>query len=367
MKSINSMKKSIILTVILIVLGSCLYFLSRYNYNLFHITIEFFTIIIGILIFILTVLSRKYKVSTIIGRLGYGMLAVAFVTFLHMLSYKDMNIFSGYDSNLPTQLWIVLNYIQSICILSAILFLNVKIRNKIFLAVYMLSAIVLAYLCFARIFPDCFIEGEGLTPFKKISEYIIIIIYSISLALLFTKRKIEIRNTYKGLSFAIVAFIIAEFMFTLYSDVYGIQNFAGHYIRLIGMIIIYSNIVIINIQNPYNKIITDLTILRKEAEFNSAERMKELMAFYNLSKLTEMEGITWEKILREFTNVLPSSWQYPEITYARIAIGDIDFQTKNFKESIWKQFVPINIKGFKLAYLKLVTWKNGRKLMKGHS
>jgi PAS domain S-box-containing protein len=275
MKSIKSMKRSIILAGILILVGPCLYFLSRYNYNLFHLAIEFSTMIVGTLIFTLAIVSQRYKTNVIILRLGAGLLAVVFVTFLHAISYKGMNVFIGYDSNLPTQLWIILSYIQSISVLSIILFLNIKIKSRLFLVFYMFLAIALTYLCFARIFPVCYIEGEGLTAFKKISEYIIIAIYLISLALLFTKRKNEIRNLYKGFPFAIVAFIISEFMFTLYTDVYGIQNFLGHYIRFIGMVIIYVNIGIVNLQNPYKKIIINLE--KKEQAILNSEKMFRLM------------------------------------------------------------------------------------------
>jgi PAS domain S-box-containing protein len=276
MKSIKSMKQSIILTGILIVLAPCLYFLSRYNYNLFHIVIEFFTVLLGILIFTITIISRKYNSHSFIERLGYGMLAVAVIVFLHTITYKGMNIVSGYDANLPTQLWISLNYIQSISILTAIILLKIKLKSWIFIAAYTLSALVLIYLCFARIFPDCFIEGKGLTPFKIISEYIIISIYLVSLILLFTKRRKEIRQQYKGFSFALIALILAEFMFTLYSDVFGIQNFLGHYIRLIGLLIIYLNIVLVNIQEPFNTMFRDL----KKSEMNLIKSEKKFRLLF---------------------------------------------------------------------------------------
>ncbi len=73
------------------------------------------------------------------------------------------------------------------------------------------------------------------------------------------------------------------------------------------------------------------------------ERTKELRAFYNLSELTETKGISQDDLLQDFINLFPSSMQYPEITYAKIKLGDMNFQTKNFTESIWKLSNPINI------------------------
>ena len=277
MITLNVLKKRTLLVIFLIILGISFYILSRYNYSLFHLIIEYSTVTIGILIFPIAMITKKYKPNTIIERIGYGMLAVSFMILLHAITYKGMDIIEGYDSNLPTQLWIGLNYIQSISILLAIIFLKTKIKNWIFIIIYMFLAISLTYLCFAEIFPDCFIEGEGLTPFKIVSEYIIMSIYIASFVLLFTKSKKEIRSNYKAIPIALVLFIVAEVMFTLYSDVYGIQNFLGHYMRLIGLLVIYLDIYKVNIKNPFNTIFDDLTKSVKSL----SESEKRLLAMYN--------------------------------------------------------------------------------------
>jgi PAS domain S-box-containing protein len=83
---------------------------------------------------------------------------------------------------------------------------------------------------------------------------------------------------------------------------------------------------------------------RKRAEQQQQERTKELQAFFTLSELITREGITIEELCREFSAVLPESWQYPEITCARIVIGDTEFRTENFEESGWLQSAPIEVK-----------------------
>jgi PAS domain S-box-containing protein len=83
---------------------------------------------------------------------------------------------------------------------------------------------------------------------------------------------------------------------------------------------------------------------RKRAEQQQQERTKELQAFFTLSELITREGITIEELCREFSAVLPESWQYPEITCARIVIGDTEFRTENFEESGWLQSAPIKVK-----------------------
>jgi two-component system sensor histidine kinase/response regulator len=89
---------------------------------------------------------------------------------------------------------------------------------------------------------------------------------------------------------------------------------------------------------------TDITE-RKRMEHQLRIRMKELRAFYSFSKITEREGISLDEVYQEFANILPQSWQYPEITCARIMIGDNEFCTENFAESPWKQSAPVKVHG----------------------
>jgi PAS domain S-box-containing protein len=84
---------------------------------------------------------------------------------------------------------------------------------------------------------------------------------------------------------------------------------------------------------------------RKRAEHDANERMKELRAFYYLAEIVAREGIALEEVYRELVGVLPESWQYPEITCARIAIGGEQFCTENYGESVWKQSASIKVNG----------------------
>jgi len=89
------------------------------------------------------------------------------------------------------------------------------------------------------------------------------------------------------------------------------------------------------------KLITE----RKRIEHQVRERIKELNAFYGLAEITEREGISLDKLYQELANILPKSWQYPDIACSRIVIGDSEFRTENFKESAWKQSAPVKVHG----------------------
>ena len=90
--------------------------------------------------------------------------------------------------------------------------------------------------------------------------------------------------------------------------------------------------------------ITDITE-SKQAEDVIKERNKELQAFFRLSKIVEKKGLTFDSLYQEITNILPLSWQYPEITCARITINSKEFITENYTYSKFKLISNILING----------------------
>ncbi len=84
---------------------------------------------------------------------------------------------------------------------------------------------------------------------------------------------------------------------------------------------------------------------RKRAEHQVNERVKELQAFYHLSAMAGRRDYPLERLYREMANVLPQSWQYPEITCARIVMGEREFRSDDFEPSRWMLVAPIRVAG----------------------
>jgi len=98
-------------------------------------------------------------------------------------------------------------------------------------------------------------------------------------------------------------------------------------------------------------IVTDITE-RKHVEeelqkrtYDLGERLKELNCLYLIGNLVEKPGISLEEILQGTVDLIPTAWEYPEITCARIILGGEIFRTNNFRETIWKQASYIVIHG----------------------
>ena len=93
--------------------------------------------------------------------------------------------------------------------------------------------------------------------------------------------------------------------------------------------------------------------LRKKTH-DLGERIKELNCLYNISHLVEKTNISLEEILQETVDLIPLSWQYPEITCARLILQDQTFTTDNFNETVWKQASDIMVHGERIGALEVI-------------
>jgi signal transduction histidine kinase len=73
------------------------------------------------------------------------------------------------------------------------------------------------------------------------------------------------------------------------------------------------------------------------------ERVKELNCLYGISHLAQNRELPMEELVRQVGELVCASWQYPEITCARIRIEAHDCTTRNYRNSPWSQSSPITI------------------------
>lgn len=83
------------------------------------------------------------------------------------------------------------------------------------------------------------------------------------------------------------------------------------------------------------------------------ERAKELNCFYKISEIVEIPDITLDGIIQKTVEIIPHSWQFPEITCARIIIDGREFITDNFKITEWKLDAVIKIRGKKRGMIEV--------------
>ncbi|MCJ7519089.1 MAG: hypothetical protein MUO42_05380 [Anaerolineaceae bacterium] len=105
--------------------------------------------------------------------IAIGFLFAAIIDFIHALTYKGMPFFNGFTANLPSQLWIAARYLQALTFVIATIYINQKTTVWLEMGVYSVVTSALIISIFKVYFPDCYIEGVGVSNFIIISEYII--------------------------------------------------------------------------------------------------------------------------------------------------------------------------------------------------
>jgi signal transduction histidine kinase len=239
-----------IVLVALAIIGSFL--ISQQNFLLFHSVAEVFSIVIAGGIFMIAWNARSFLRNDYLMLMGVAYLYIAGIDLLHTLAYQGMGVFAADESNLPTQLWIAARYLESFSLLAAPLFLRRPLKAERTLGVYALITLVLLLSIFVwDIFPDCFVEGEGLTTFKRLSEYIICAALLGALFLLFMNRRSFDGQVLRLLMGSILLTITAELAFTFYVHVYGFSNLVGHYLKIVSFYLIYRAIIVTGLTQPY--------------------------------------------------------------------------------------------------------------------
>ena len=231
-----------------------LWVVSRYNYLLFHVAAEGFSIAVACLIFVLATKTFKFSKNSLLLFLGHAYLAVALLDFFHTLAYRGMGVFPSNDPNTATQLWIAARYLQALALLMAPWLAERISRRVQFWGFLGIASAVLFVIMRTSIFPDCFIAGSGLTLFKIVSEYFISAILLTAMLHVRQIRESLGRVTYLSLMLAMGTTILSEMAFTLYTDVYGVMNGLGHILKILSFVFIYHGVVIRGMDDPYTEI-----------------------------------------------------------------------------------------------------------------
>jgi PAS domain S-box-containing protein len=93
----------------------------------------------------------------------------------------------------------------------------------------------------------------------------------------------------------------------------------------------------------------DLEIKNRQLQ----ERIKELNCLYQLSKLFEDRISSEPELLQKVVELLPPSWQYPEITCARLVWQGREYTTPHFQDTEWRQSSPIRMNQHIMGFLEV--------------
>ena len=268
-RSLSYLRGAMLLTVLL-----GLGLLVGRNYLLFHTLVELTSSAVTLSIFMVAFNARRHLDNHYLLLLGLAYPFVGVMDMVHALAYKGMGVFpDNTASDLATQLWIATRMLEVGTLAVAPVALYRRLRVGPVLLVYAALTTLLLLAIFAiDLFPVCFREGVGLTPFKVGAEYVMITVLAVSLFVLARHRERFEGQVFIWLAISVGCTMAAELAFTLYQDLYGVFNFVGHMLKLASLYYIYRAIVETGLRRPLDLMFRDLSEAKRMAEQGTAAK-----------------------------------------------------------------------------------------------
>ncbi|MEG3640761.1 MASE3 domain-containing protein [Magnetococcus sp. PR-3] len=227
-----------------------LFYISIDHYLVFHMFVELFAVGVAVGLFIIVLQTYPFSGNSFMLFLGIGYFWVGGLDFAHTLLYKGMP--TAHDhGNMATQLWVVTRLLEAVILLAAPYFISKTIfLKRTFLLFGGLSA-ALFFAISQGLFPDAFVAGEGLTLFKVMMEYQIILILLLAILHLHSKRHLMDAHILHFTMLAILATMMAELAFTIYQDLYGVFNRVGHLFKLVSFWLLFIAMIDTMLTRPF--------------------------------------------------------------------------------------------------------------------
>lgn len=293
-----------------------LYWTSFHSYLLFHSLIEVAGATILFLIFIIIWNARRYLDNDYFLVIGIGSLFIGAIAVFHLLTYKGMGVLPDNGSNLATQLWIAERYLAAATFLVAPFVIGKKINIPLTVLLFLTAFFLIILSIFDwNIFPQAYVEGEGLTDFKENSEYIIAFFFILSAILVYLDRKHFDKRANKLIIFSLLTGSAAEVTFTDYANVYGSANMLGHLFLLISFYLLYLGIVEIALRKPSRVLYKNL-------------RDSRIVAYKNNKILTQVVEKKTEELKRSNTDLTYTN----KILYSRNKLLTLATSSSNRRE-----------------------------------
>jgi len=219
---------------------------------LFHTVAEFFSIFLAMSLFIIGTQSYRYSKNDVLYFLSLAFFFISVFDGVHTLAYRGMNLIPWATTNMSTQLWIAGRMLQigTLCIIP--LFHRHTFSKGLQEALFIIVSGFIGTLIFTGNFPTCYVDGVGVTAFKKAVEYTIVAVAAIAFVII---GKLEIINSKRVIFYvrcALMALAASELSFTVYKDVYGAMNALGHLLKILSYLFVWIMVVEEGFAKPYD-------------------------------------------------------------------------------------------------------------------
>ena len=257
--------------------GQLKFVMDAAPYLAFHNIAEFFSIMVSLSMFGVGWFTYDQSKDRHALFLGTAFLAIGLIDFMHTMGMPAMPDFI--TANLPNksvQFWVAGRLLQGIAFLASAYVYAERPSRWLTKKILVTSALLVSFLVFTGItffptyMPTTFVVGVGLTPFKKIAEYLVIGL--LCAATVAYWRRME-RTGDRLLIYYLPAFVIcifSELVFAFYTRMFDTYNVLGHIYKVAAFSLIYYGIYKASVKAPYLR----LTEVGEELKGEIAERKR---------------------------------------------------------------------------------------------
>lgn len=245
---------------------------NHITFNLLsHTLFELVAVLAALMIFAISWHTFDCSKPCNVLLLALGFLSVAIFDLMHTMSFRGMpELVTASSPSKAIYFWLAARTVATLTLL-AIAFRPWRplgFSNRKYLVLSIVVALDFAFIAsilyLPEYLPQVWVDGQGLTPFKVLSEFTLIGL------LAFTAYKLYTAGTTGGydrshLLMAVLVSILSEICFTSYTTVSDVYHLIGHSYKIISFWYIYSAVFISNIKEPYNLLEREIA-LHKESQ-----------------------------------------------------------------------------------------------------
>ena len=241
-----------------------------------HTVTEFGAIVAALLVFSVAWHARSPAQPGNIVIIGCGFLAVGLIDFGHAMSFKGMPDFvTPASSEKAIQFWLMARYTAAWTLLVAAIrpirplqtgWPRYALLNA---ALWWTAGCYVVDLLVPEVWPRTFVEGYGLTGFKVLAEYGVIVLTAMSAFIFLRRRSEHLPYSTSDLCTAALITMLSEACLTLYASVNDVFILLGHVYKVAAYFFIYRAVFVTSVSDPYRRLKEEIEE-RQEAEERAA-------------------------------------------------------------------------------------------------
>lgn len=292
----------------------------RIHYIPLHTVMELVSVFAAFLVFATIWHTPSREISGSLVFLAVSLLASGWLDIAHTLSLTGMPDFITPSS--PTKsilFWLAARFMVASNLLAYSFFPNFppysNFKRFLILALYCVINLIIFWIIVFHetALPVTFVDGIGVTPFKVVAEYSIVVIFAVAAWRIFQLAK-RMRDEATALLFgAASTALLSELILTDYMVSNSAQHIVAHILKIVTYVLVYRALFVGSIKKPYQKLALQT---KKLIHANTTLRIQALAltstttpvmvtdSLGNLSWRNPASAALWSSLSKDETNKL---------------------------------------------------------------